>query len=80
MNGKLKRLALWSFVWAFCIYLFSFFLYHYLSPSGGFTRVYQPTPAKPMVTFLFAAWGVMHQFAGVTSLIAARVFYPKTDK
>ena len=77
MNVKLKRLALWSFVLAFCIYLFSYILYHYLDPAGGFTAVYQAVPAKPMVTFLFAAWGVMHQFAAVSCLIIARIFYPK---
>lgn len=78
MNRKLKRLALWSFILAFCIYLFSYTLYHYLDPNGGFTAVYQASPAKPLVTFLFAAWGVMHQFAAVTCLLIARIFYPKT--
>ena len=78
MNGKLKRLALWSFVLSFAIYLFSYMLYHHLDPAGGFTAVYQAVPAKPMITFLFAAWGVMHQSAGVLCLMAAHIIYPKT--
>ena len=80
MNAKLRKMALWSFVLALCIYMFSYLLYHYLDPAGGFTAVYQSIPAKPMVTFLFAAWGVMHQFAALSCLLAARIFYPNKDK
>ena len=77
MNRKFKCLAFWSFVLALGIYIFSFVLYHYLSPVGGLSTVFQPEPAKPFITACFAVWGVMFHFAGIMSLLIARIFYPK---
>lgn len=53
MRKKCNTLALWSFAIALAIYVFTYFLYHYLSPDGCFTTVFQETAAKPFVTLLF---------------------------
>ncbi len=74
MKKKFRILALCSFAVSIAIYIFTYYLYHYLSPIGGFTSVYQTEAAKPMVTFLFGLWGVMFQFAGVMSLLIGRIF------
>ncbi len=76
MKKKFHILALCSFAISLAIYVFTYFLYHYLSPLGGFTSVYQAEAAKPMVTFLFGLWGVMFQFAGVMSLLVGHIFFP----
>lgn len=76
MNRKLKVLALCSYLISLAIFMFSYVLYHYLSPTGGFTAVYQAVPAKPMVTYLFAIWGVTFLFASVMSLLVAWIFFP----
>jgi len=80
MRKKLRRLALCSFAVSLAIYIFTYFLYHYLSPLGSFTAVYQTEAAKPMVTFLFGLWGVMFQFAAVMSLMIGRIFFGSDDK
>ena len=75
MRKKFNRLALWSFILCLAIYVFSYILYHYLSPAGGFTSVFQTEPAKPLVTYLFAIWGVCFHFASVMSLLIGRIFF-----
>ncbi len=80
MRKKFRCLALCSFAFSIAIYVFTYFLYHYLSPLGGFTNVYQAEAAKPMVTFLFGLWGVMFQFAGVLSLMVGQIFFGRDSK
>ena len=75
MRKKCNTLALWSFAIALAIYVFTYFLYHYLSPDGGFTTVFQETAAKPFVTLLFGIWGVTFHFAGVMSLLVGKIFF-----
>ena len=77
MRRKCNILAIWSFVLALAIFVFSYILYHYTLPGGGFTAAWQPEPGKPMVTWLFAIWGVMFLFAGVMSLLVGHIFFPK---
>ena len=77
MRKKCYIFALCSFLLALAIYVFSYYLYHYASPDGGFTSVYQLEAAKPMVTWLFAIWGVTLQGAAVVSLLAGWIFFPK---
>ena len=75
MRKKCDILAIWSFLMALAIYVFTYFLYHYLGPDGSFTAVFQETPAKPFITLLFGIWGVTFQFAGVMSLLVGRIFF-----
>ena len=77
MRKKCYILALCSFALALAIYVLTFSLFHYLSPDGGFTTVYQETAAKPLITLLFGIWGVTFQFAGVMSLLIGWIFFPK---
>lgn len=80
MRKKCNTLALWSFVLALAIFVFSYVLYHYTLPGGFFTAVWQPTPGKPMVTWLFAIWGVLFLFASVMSLLVGRIFFSNEKK
>jgi len=77
MRKKCNVLAVCSFIIALAIYIFTFFLYHHLSPEGHFTSIYQTTPAKPFITLLFGIWGVTFQFAGVMSLLVGKIFFSK---
>ena len=75
MKKKCNILALWSFALALGIFVFSYILYHYVTPDGLFTSVFRFEPGKPLVTLLFSAWGVMFLFAGVMSLLVGRIFF-----
>lgn len=75
MKKKCNILALCSFIIALLIYIFTYFLYHYLGPDGSFVSVYRETAAKPFITFLFGIWGVTFQFAGVISLLLGKIFF-----
>ena len=77
MRKKCFTLAIVSFVVALAIYAFTYYLYHYVGSDGSFGTVYQSVPAKPLVTFYFGIWGVMHQFAAVTSVLIGLIFFPK---
>ena len=69
-----------SFVIALSVYAFTYYLYHHLGTDGDFGTVYQQDPVKPLVTFYFGIWGVMHQFAAVTSFVIGLVFFPKNNR
>jgi len=75
MKKKLILLSRWSFALALCIFAFAYLLFHYLSPDGTFTAVYQTAAAKPVVTLLFAIWGVLFLFTGVLSRLIAHIFF-----
>ena len=75
MKKKCSRLALCSFVLALIIFIFSYILYHYAAPDGGFSALYREDPAKPLVTLLFAIWGVHFLFAAVMSLLVGHIFF-----
>ena len=77
MRRNCIRLSLCSFGWALGLFVFSYFLYHYTLPTGGFTTTWQPEPGKPWITFLFAVWGVTFLFAGVMSLLVGWIFFEK---
>lgn len=77
MRKKCNALAICSLLIALAIFVFTYFLFHYLSPDGGFTAVLQETPAKPFVTLLFGIWGVTFLFAAVMSWLVGRIFFPK---
>ena len=48
MKKKLILLSRWSFALAFGVFTLSYCLYHYLSPDGTFTSVYQTAATKPV--------------------------------
>ena len=77
MRKKCFALAIVSFAIALGIYAFTYYLYHYLGPDGSLGMVFQAEPAKPLVTIYFGIWGVMHQFAAVTSFLIGLIFFPK---
>ena len=75
MKQKFKTLSLWSFALALAIFVFSYFLYHYVTPEGAVTVVFQPEPGKPLVTELFAILGTLFLFSGILSAMIARIFF-----
>lgn len=75
MKKKCTALALWSFAIALAIYVFTYFVYHYMGPDGTWVTVFQEEPVKPFVTQLLGIWGVMFQFAGVMGLLVGRIFF-----
>ena len=80
MKKKLLTLSVCTFVLAAAIFVFSYFMYHYMDPTGIWTNVWSPTPGKPYVTLLFAIWGVMFLFSSVMSALSAFIFFPKNKK
>lgn len=76
MKKKLLTLSLCTFILALAIFIFSYFMYHYMSIDGIWTSVWSPTPGKPYVTLLFAIWGVSFLFSSVMSLLSAFIFFP----
>lgn len=71
---KFYILSLCCIVLAVAIFLFSHFLYHYVTADFSLSPVYLTEMQKPMVTWLFAIWGVMFLFAGVFSLLVGLIF------
>ena len=76
MKKKLLRLSFWTFILALAIFVWTFFLFHYVTPEGTFSSVWQAEAQKPLVTLLFGIWGVMFLFSSVMSLLVAGIFYP----
>ena len=77
MKEKKKKffiLSLCCLVLALGIFLFSHFLYHYVTADFSLSAVYLTEPQKPMVTWLFAIWGVCFLFAGVFSFLLGLIF------
>ena len=77
MRKKWNILAACSFVLAVVIFVFTYCLFHHMTPDGSFVAAYQAAPAKPFITLLFGIWGVMFLFSGVISLVIGSIFCPK---
>ena len=75
MKKKLRLLSLCCFLLALLIFLISFVFYHYFTPEGIFTFVFQTSAGKPFVSFLFGVLGVHFLFSSIMSLIVCRIFY-----
>ena len=75
MKKKCTILAICSFALALAIFIFSYFLYHYGLPEGGFSSIFREEPAKPFVTLLFGVWGTHFLFASVMSLLVGHIFF-----
>jgi len=80
MKKKLLILSRWSFAISFGLFIFSYLLFHYIAPDGTFTTVYQIEANKPVVTLLFAIWGVLFLFSGVMSCFVAHIFFSGNEK
>ena len=79
MKKKCNILALCSLALSLAIFVLTYFLFHYLSPDGGFTSVFQDIPAKPFITLFFGVWGVMFLFASVMSVLIGLIFSEKKN-
>lgn len=77
MKKKWNALAVCSFIIALAIFLFTYFLFHHMTPEGSFVATYQAMPAKPFITFLFGIWGVMFLFSAVMSFVIGQIFCSK---
>ena len=77
MRKKFFIMSAVSFGIALIIYAFPYLLYLYLGTDCTFGLIYQSKPVKPLVTLYFGIWGVIHQFAAVTSLLIGFIFFPK---
>ena len=77
MRKKLFTLSLCTFLIALIIFVFSYFMYHYMGANGLWSATWNPTPGKPYVTLLFAIWGVTFLFSSVMSALSAIIFFPK---
>ena len=75
MREKFKKLSRWSFVLVLGIFVFSFFLYHYVTPEGAVTMVYQMQPGKPLITLLWSVLGTCFLFSSILSSMIARIFF-----
>ena len=77
MNEKRKRFFTLSFcclLLALGIFLFSHFLYHYVTADFTLSPVYLTEMQKHMVTWLFAIWGVCFLFAAVFCFLLGIIF------
>ena len=77
MRKNCNILAICSFVISVSIFVFTYFLFHYMGPDGTFGPMYHEAPAKPFITYLFGAWGVTFLFAAVMSLLVGEIFFHK---
>lgn len=79
MRKKLGRLSLCCFVLAVAIFVVAYVFYHYFTPEGVFTTVFQSSAGKPFVSILFGMLGVQFLFSGIISLIIRSIFYPNEN-
>lgn len=75
MRKKLGRLSLCCFSLALLIFIIAYVFYHYFTPEGVFTTVFQTFAGKPFVSMLFGVLGVQFLFSGIISLIIRQIFY-----
>ena len=77
MKKNFQKLSLWSLVLALAIFVFSYFLYHYVMPDGTITTVFQKDVGKPLLTELFSILGTLFLFSSILSGMIAGIFFPK---
>lgn len=75
MRKKCNTLSLCCFIIGLVIFVIAYLLFHFLSPDGGFTTVFQQEAAKPVVTMLTGIFGVCFQFAAAMSLLIGKLFF-----
>ena len=79
MRKKCMVLALCCLVLALAIFVWTYYLYHYMTPEGVFGNVLRLEPGKPMVTYLFGVWGTCFLFASVMSFLIGLIFDAKKN-
>ena len=77
MKKKFQKLSLWSLVLALAIFVFSYFLYHYVLPDGTITTIFQKEVGKPLLTELFSILGTLFLFSSILSGMIAKIFFQK---
>ena len=77
MRDKFITLSNRSFIWALSIFVFSFFLFHFVTPDFTLTLEYQQEAGKPLIVELFSILGVLFLFSGITNRMIANIFYSK---
>ena len=77
MKKKLGVFSICSYIASVSIFVFSYVLFHHMTPEGSFTSVWCEEPGKPLVTELFAILGVLFLFSGLISTLARVVFFGK---
>ena len=75
MKKKLRTLSFWSFLLAVAIFAFDYVLFHYITPGGVFTAVFQQEAGKPFVTLLLGILGVLFLFGSIMSLLIAHIIF-----
>ena len=75
MKQKFRKLSRWCYVAAIAIFVWSFFLYHYVTPEFTISREFLPEPGKPLVTELFSILGTLFLFSGMLSGMIGRIFF-----
>jgi len=78
MKKKLRVFAICSLIASLAIFVFSYILFHHMTPEGNFTSTWCDEPGKPLVTVLFAILGVLFLFSGLISTLARFVFFGKS--
>ena len=74
MKNKWNLLGLCSLAIAVAIFVFTYFLFHYIGSDGSFVSVRSEIPQKPFITLLFGIWGVMFLFSSVMSFLIGNIF------
>ena len=82
---KIKRKKMYKLSWsclvtALGVFMFSYFLYHYVTADLRISPVWLAEPQKPMVTWLFAILGVFFLFGCIFSLYAAHILYSDKEE
>ena len=75
MRSRLNKLSIASFVIAFCIFLLSFYIYHFVRTDFSFTFIYKATPDRPYIVLLFGILGVLFLFSSIMSLVVKKIFF-----
>lgn len=77
---KLVVLSIVSFVMSLGIFSLDYWIYHYITPDGKISPVFQKQAGKPLITRLLGDLGVMFLFSSLTSLILAFIFGRNSQK
>lgn len=75
MKEKFRKLTRRCLITALAIFVWSFFLYHFVTPEMTISLEFQPEPGKPLVTELFSILGTLFLFSGILSGMIGKIFF-----
>lgn len=78
MKKKLEKLSVWCMGLAAVVFGLDYLCFHFLTDSG-FVAVWQPEAGKPFVTDLVGQLGVLFLFAGIFSLLLAKIVFSEKE-